>query len=555
MEARRSGNYEASVWDDDYIQSIGSPYSGKEYVKQADKLKSHVKIIIDETESQLDQLEFIDNLQRLHISNHFEDRVKTILKNIYQTIECHEQYTDKDLHVTALKFRLLREHGYHVPQEVFCGFTDEFGNFKACLASDVKGMLSLYEASFLSVEGEDLLDSAKDFSTHHLREMVEGIRDSSVAEQVRHALELPLHWRVQKLEAKWFINVYESKLDANLILVQLAKLDFNMVQVLYQHEIKQLSRWYKETGLAEKLGFARHRLAECFLWAVGVTPEPQFGFTREILTKMTVLITYIDDIYDLYGTLPELQAFTHAIERWDINELDNLPEYMRICFLALFNSANELAYHILRDQGLNIIPNLRKLWAELSRAYYVEATWFHNGYFPSTNECANTAWISIGGPIASFHAYFAISNLIDEKELRVLEQYQGCKRTEQFASAPSQSSARAARACYRVDLEHKFWKDEMKKGDIPKSIQCHMHETGCSEEDAREHIKHLIDVNLKRMNKDIMMEKPVKSFGTTAMNLARIGLCIYQFGDGFGVPHNETKANLVSLVVKPIPMP
>ncbi|CAA0835948.1 1-8-cineole synthase 1- chloroplastic [Striga hermonthica] len=540
MEARRSGNYEASVWDDDYIQSLDSPYTGKECVKQAEKLKSHVKVIIDETENQLDRLEFIDDLQRLHISNHFEDRVEAILKNIYQTIECHEQYTNKDLHVTALKFRLLRQHGYHVPQEVFCGFTDEFGNFKGCLASDVKGMLSLYEASFLSLEGENLLDSAKDFSTHHLRERLEGITDPIVAEQVRHALELPLHWRVQKLEAKWFITVYESKLGANLILLELAKLDFNMVQALYQHEIKQLSRWYEETGLVEKLGFARHRLAECFLWAVGVTAEPQFGFTREIITKMSVLITFIDDIYDVYGTLSELQAFTHAIERWDINELDNLPEYMRICFLALFNSANELAYHILRDQGLNIIPNLKKLWAELSRAYYVEATWFHNGYFPSTNEYMNTAWVSIGGPIASLHAYFAISNPIDEKELSILEQYQGIIRWPSMVLRLADDLGTAS--------------DEMKKGDVPKSIQCHMHGTGCSEEDAREHIKHLIDVNLKRMNKDILMEKSVKSFGATAINIARIGLCIYQFGDGFGVPHNETKVNLVSLVVKPIPM-
>ncbi|CAA2956513.1 Exo-alpha-bergamotene synthase [Olea europaea subsp. europaea] len=63
-----------------------------------------------------------------------------------------------------------------------------------------------------------------------------------LAVQVSHALELPLHWRVQKLEAKWFINVYENRHDVNLTLLELAKLDFNIVQAIYQDEIKQMSR-------------------------------------------------------------------------------------------------------------------------------------------------------------------------------------------------------------------------------------------------------------------------------------------------------------------------
>jgi (-)-alpha-terpineol synthase len=40
--------------------------------------------------------------------------------------------------------------------EVFNNFKDERENFKACLCEDLKGMLSLYEASFLSIEGENI---------------------------------------------------------------------------------------------------------------------------------------------------------------------------------------------------------------------------------------------------------------------------------------------------------------------------------------------------------------------------------------------------------------
>ncbi|KAG6394024.1 hypothetical protein SASPL_144604 [Salvia splendens] len=542
---RRSANYEASIWDDDYIQSFESLYTGEKYVCEAEKLKDLVRILIHITEDELDQLHLIDNVTRLGLSGHFKEQIANMLEKIYEA----QEWLEKDLHFTSLKFRLLRQHGYHVPQEVFCSLMDEESNFKASLCEDMRGLVSLYEASYLSVEGENVMDLAKDFSLNHLARRLEQISEPRLREQVRHALEVPLHWRLQKLEARWFIQAYENTSEANLTLVELAKLDYNMVQATYQQELKLLSSydfsWYRETGLPEKLGFARHRLAECFLWALGFVPEPHLGYSREILSKIAVMITIIDDIYDVYGTLEELQLFTHTIEKWDINSLDSLPEYMKICILALFNSVNEFAYHILRDQGFNVISNLRKLWAELCRAYYLEATWFHSGYVPTTDEYLNIAWISSSGPLLLFYAYFT-TNPINKKELKSLNQYPGIIRWP--ATVLRLADDLETSSCVLEQYE-------MKRGDVPKTMECYMKETGCSEEDARKHIKQLIDTELKRMNKEILMENPIKNFGQTAMNLGRISLCIYQHGDGFGLPHSETKKNLISLVVQPFSMP
>jgi hypothetical protein len=40
--------------------------------------------------------------------------------------------------------------------------------------------------------------------------------------------------------------------------------------------------------------------------------------------------------------------------------MDVLPDYMKLCFFALFNSINEVAYDILRDQGVDSLPYLKK---------------------------------------------------------------------------------------------------------------------------------------------------------------------------------------------------
>ena len=68
-------------------------------------------------------------------------------------------------------------------------------------------------------------------------------------------------------------------------------------------------------GLSNKLSFARDRLMESFFWTVGMVSEPQFSNCRKSLTKIVKLITILDDVYDVYGTVDELEQFTDAVER------------------------------------------------------------------------------------------------------------------------------------------------------------------------------------------------------------------------------------------------
>lgn len=115
------------------------------------------------------------------------------------------------------------------------------------ILEDIKGMLSLYEASYLSIEGETIMDEGLNFTTKNLHDLKSNenlAANGDLYSLLTHALELPLHWRDQRSEARWFIDTYSRKSTKNSSLLQLAKLDFNIVQKKYQSELQYLSRYF-----------------------------------------------------------------------------------------------------------------------------------------------------------------------------------------------------------------------------------------------------------------------------------------------------------------------
>ena len=115
------------------------------------------------------------------------------------------------------------------------------GNFM-CSGADIKGMLSLYEASYFSIEGETLMETAWCFTNKLLRECFHNITDVDVQIQVRHALGLPLQWRIASYDARWNIDLYKRSSDMIPAVFEFAKLDFNIRQGSNQKELKDLSR-------------------------------------------------------------------------------------------------------------------------------------------------------------------------------------------------------------------------------------------------------------------------------------------------------------------------
>uniref|UniRef100_A0A9I9DTB3 Terpene synthase 10-like n=1 Tax=Cucumis melo TaxID=3656 RepID=A0A9I9DTB3_CUCME len=540
---RRSGNYQPPTWKHEFIQSLSSEFAGEIYVGRFNELKGEVRVVMNKiaNDDPLKQLEFIDILQRLGISYHFENEIKDMLTTTYKKCCENDDWKCNNLYATSLEFRLLRQHGFNIPQDIFNPFFfNETKSFNVQLYEDLKGMLYLYEASFLSIEGENILETAKHFTREYLEKYMKSSKDENEVAIVRHALELPLHWRMPRLETRWFIDIYERKVDMNPILLEFAKLDFNKVQSIHQQDLKYASRWWRRSGLGEKLSFARDRLMENFFWTVGVGFEPELSYFRRMTTKVNALITTIDDVYDVYGSLDELELFTSAVERWDVAAMEELPDYMKICFLALHNSINEMGFEALRDKGINVIQYLKKAWIDLCKSYMLEAKWYHTNYKPTLEEYLDNAWISISGPAILVHAYvFVTSPTLENMES--LKQYV--------------DMIRWSSTILRLADDLGTSSDELERGDVPKSIQCYMNDTGASENIAREYIGHLIDETWKKLNKTEFENNYSiypRVFIERAKNLARMAQCMYQYGDGHGMGYQETKDRVMSLLIEPI---
>ena len=99
-------------------------------------------------------------------------------------------------------------------------------------------------------------------------------------------------------------------------------------------------------------------------------------------------------------------------------------------------------------------------------------------------------------------------------------------------------------------------KDELARGDVLKSVQCYMHETGATEEEAQAHVQQMICDTWEEMNYEAKMagtSSLPRGFVEAAMNVARMAQCIYQYGDGHGCPEEgKTVERFMYLVVNPV---
>ena len=124
---------------------------------------------------------------------------------------------------------------------MFDKFKNSKGEFPESIISDVRGMLSLYEATCLRMRGEDILDEALAFTTIQLQSALPNL-STPIKEQIIHALNQPIHKGLTRLDARLHILLFEQNDCIGNDLLNFAKLDFNLLQKQHQRELCEITR-------------------------------------------------------------------------------------------------------------------------------------------------------------------------------------------------------------------------------------------------------------------------------------------------------------------------
>ncbi|XP_076925724.1 (3S,6E)-nerolidol synthase 1-like [Bidens hawaiensis] len=478
-------------------------------VKHA-KLVEGVRELIsnDTNDVKFDDLLMVDTLERLGLDYLYEDEINLILE------QCHIQLINNDLlqhpnlYEVSLCFRILRQNGYRVSADIFEQFKGKNDEFVDNLKSDIRGLMELYEASHLCIEGDDILDEAAIFSSHMLQKSLNFLDDKE-AKMVKYTLENPHRRNFTSFSL-------HKDFDAK-ILKELAELESRMVKSIRKTEINEIIRWWDDLGLGKELNLARNQPLKWYIVPMVSLSNPTLSQQRIDLTKTVYLIYIIDDIFDIYGSLSELTLLTEAVSMWDTGPVEQLPYYAKLTFKALYDTTNEIACRVYEKHGFNPINSLRNSWVTLFDAFLVEAKWFASGYIPKSEEYLKNGMVSTGLQVFLVHMFFLLGDGVTEEDAYLIDNDHG------IVSSGSK--------ILRLTDDLVSEQYENQDGHNGSYVKCLLMEhEDCSRNLVQEQVKQMISDEWKCLNKEFLFPNPFsKHFLKGSVKLARLVPLVYGY--------------------------
>eukprot|EP00253_Pinus_taeda_P018318 PITA_18318 len=324
-------------------------------------------------------------------------------------------------------------------------------------------------------------------------------------------------------------------------LLELAKLEFNMFHSLQQQELKLLSRWWKDSGFSQ-MTFPRHRHVEYYTLASCIDSELQHSSFRLGFAKISHLGTVLDDIYDTFGTMDELELFTAAVKRWHPSATEWLPEYMKGVYMVLYETVNEMAGEAEKSQGRDTLNYARNALEAYIDAYMKEAKWIFSGFLPTFEEYLDNGKVNFGYRIGTLQPILTLGIPFPHHILQEID-------------FPSRLNDVAC-SILRLKGDIHTYQAERSRGEKSSCISCYMEENPEStEEDALNHINSMVDKLIKKLNWEYL--RPDSNVPITskkhAFHILRAFYHLYKYRDGFSVANYEIKNLVMTTVIEPVP--
>lgn len=107
---------------------------------------------------------------------------------------------------------------------------------------DVRGLIALYEASQLSIKGEDGLQDAGYLGCELLHAWLSRHEDHGEAKYVANTLQHPLHYGLSRfMDKSIFLNDFKAKNECSF-LEELAKINDSILRFMNKNEIIEVSK-------------------------------------------------------------------------------------------------------------------------------------------------------------------------------------------------------------------------------------------------------------------------------------------------------------------------
>ncbi|KAF8708700.1 hypothetical protein HU200_030082 [Digitaria exilis] len=419
----------------------------------------------------------------------FREEIDLLLGRVYRADEDLEFSTSNDLHIVALRFRLLRQHGFFVSAgTVVCTWRGGSFSTRGLCGSKTRDLLSLYNAAHMAIPGEEALDDAIAFARGHLEAAVnKGELKSPMAEQVSRALGIPLPRSKPRVEATYYIAEYEQEETHDAVLLELAKLDFNLVRALHLKELSDITLWWKALYDEVKLTFCRDRAVEMHFWTLDMVPWDGCSRARIALAKVIGLGGMMDDVYDVHAPFEDCQRFDQAMQRWEESAVSVIPEYLRGFYLQIVRQFNELE-GMLKSHEKHRISYLARAVPDAIQIYVQEAKWSNDKYIPTFKEHTEvslmSSWASTLCLVASA---FAEDDVLATEQavqwgLGMPDMYMACAEITRFRNDV---------ASYQRGRNRK---------DMANSVECYVKEHGVTGDEAAAAITAMVELSWRRIN-------------------------------------------------------
>ncbi|KAL4273924.1 hypothetical protein GQ457_13G000940 [Hibiscus cannabinus] len=506
--------------------------------KEIDPLKEKVKdMLMASAADPIHNVKLIDTLLRLGVSYHFENDIQNQLETIFSSLQNLFSGDGHDLNTTSIVFRVFRQYGFKMSCVVFNKFTDTDGKFKEALTHDVKGMLNLYEAAYLRIHGENVLEEALAFTTANLKSLAEKL-SPNLAKQIEKALDQPLNKCPPRLAARTYVSFYEEEETRNETLLKFAKLDFNRLQILYKQEISQIARFWEENKFSSELSYARERYVECYTWINSLFYEPCYTKWRIIGAKIVVLVSILDDSFDAYGTPQELQRLIYALKRWEKSALDELQDYPKVICKAVLVVFDEIAEEARKEGRSYSVPFAKDALIRLVKNYQAEVKWYQDGYVPTFEE-----YMSVAAKTSTYELFITTS-FIGMGEVAGIEAFEWLKNDPKII--------KALNVIGRLMNDIVSYKFEQLREHCPSSVECYVKQHSLSEELTLRDFQKLLEDAWKDVNEECMRPTTVpRDLLLRHLNLARASYFFYKHGDGYTHP-KYVKDDIRVLFVDPM---